>query len=85
MGRVGWRRGFEELLFLDTNRKLVKVGGHCWMRKHKCNTMLMSAFLCDRLLPRLTAAFKASARLYAEGERTPTAEKIFGRVLEVLQ
>lgn len=44
-----WRRGFEELLFHDTNRKLVKVGGRCLMRKHKCNTMLMSVFLCDRL------------------------------------
>lgn len=52
------------------------------MRKHKCNTMLMSVFLCGRLSPRLTAALRAKGRLYAGGKRTRTAEKISGRVLE---
>lgn len=55
-GAAGVQGGFGELLFLDTNRKLVRVGGRRLMRKHKCNTMLMSVFLCDRLLPQLTAA-----------------------------
>lgn len=78
-GGRGGRGGFGELLFLDTNRKLVRVGGRRLMRKHKCNTMLMSVFLCGRVSPRLTAALRAKGRLYAGGKRTRTAEEISGR------
>lgn len=40
--------GLGELLFLDTNRKLARVGRRLMLR-HKCNTILMSVVCCDVL------------------------------------
>lgn len=55
--------GFGELLFLDTNRKLVRGGRRRLMRKHKCNTILMSVFFCDGL-------YQSDSHIHSKGRCT---------------